>query len=127
MPLFRSIAPDTLRTQIGERLYEVPAGKCVEIPDDLTYVIGRRGLPLEPVAFGAVKAEDVVPSRPLPAPVPRRVRGVVSGNAVHNTDVEEDRAGQLVADSPADGLVEGDAPVPAVPAKNTSRPTRAAG
>lgn len=53
--------------EIGDRRYDVPARGVIEIPDELAFVVARRGLPLvavEDVPADAPKARVVIDGRP---------------------------------------------------------------
>lgn len=119
MPLFKNVGGDTIRTQIGERLYEVPPGKVCEIGEEYLYLLAPyprgRGLGLSPVSYDDAQGAGMVPSRRAPPPRPARVPGVVSGALVHNALVEEDPAPRGAAPVPSDALDEGEPAAPAPP------------
>ena len=67
MPRFQLASDRAQVFEIGDRRYEVPARGVVEIPDELAFVVARRGLPLvavEEVPAGAPKARAVIEGRP---------------------------------------------------------------
>lgn len=67
MPRFQLASDRAQAFEIGDRRYEVPARGVVEIPDELAFVVARRGLPLvavEDLPTDAPKARAVIEGRP---------------------------------------------------------------
>lgn len=79
MPRFQLTAPRACVFEIGDRRYDVPVGGVVEIPDELTFVIERRGLPLVAAPDAEGPTARVVlegkPSAALLAQIPAERRG----------------------------------------------------
>jgi hypothetical protein len=83
-----------ISTEIRGRIYTVQPGENVEIPEEVVYVIERRGLPL---VQGKIAGADVVASEKAPAPPPRPLPpGIEVGKirqAAREADEDEDGDG----------------------------------
>lgn len=67
MPRFQLTGDRAQVFEIGDRRYEVPVRGVIEIPDELAFVVARRGLPLvvvEALPAGAPKARVVIEGKP---------------------------------------------------------------
>ena len=67
MPRYQLTGDRAQVFEIGDRRYEVPARGVIEIPDELAFVVARRGLPLvavDEVPVDAPKARAVIEGRP---------------------------------------------------------------
>lgn len=67
MPRFQLASDRAQAFEIGDRRYEVPARGVIEIPDELAFVVARRGLPLVAVVevpADAPKARVVIEGKP---------------------------------------------------------------
>lgn len=67
MPRFQLTSDRSQAFEIGDRRYEVPARGVVEIPDELAFVVARRGLPLvavEDLPADAPMARVVIEGKP---------------------------------------------------------------
>lgn len=67
MPRFQLASDRAQAFEIGDRRYEVPARGVIEIPDELAFVVARRGLPLVAVVevpTDAPKARVVIEGKP---------------------------------------------------------------
>jgi len=104
MPFFRSTATVPITFEIGDYAYAVPPEGVCEIDRRYAYVPKARGLPLVEIERNAVGDAVVVEPKPVAHPVPRRVRGVVSGADVltkDEADDDEDDGVDAVVDVPA--------------------------
>jgi hypothetical protein len=67
VPRFQLASDRAQAFEIGDRRYEVPARGVIEIPDELAFVVARRGLPLVAVVevpTDAPKARVVIEGKP---------------------------------------------------------------
>jgi len=70
MARFTNPTPRTLRFELGAMRYELEPDEACDIPDELVYVIARRGMALVPATDHAAPVRTPTPATPAPLPSP---------------------------------------------------------
>lgn len=70
MARFSNPTERPLRFELGAMRYELAPGEACDIPDELAYVVARRGMALVPAPDDAAPVRQPVAATPAPLPSP---------------------------------------------------------